>query len=88
MDLVLPEGDVGVGVGLGKIGLGEPELLLYDLGVETGDGISLGRRFFKRRRGLFGGVVRLKHGWSLSAIHSGCGTRLSRAFSSMCGTST
>lgn len=87
LDLRLDEGDVGVEVGLAEIGLVEPELLLYDIG-ETGVGQSRGRRFFKRRRGLFGGVVRLKVGWYLSAIHSGCGTRLSGAFCSTRGTST
>lgn len=61
LDLTLNDGDVGAGVELEEIGLAGPELLLYDIG-ETGDGQSLGRRFFKRRRGLFGGVVRLKVG--------------------------
>jgi hypothetical protein len=70
LDLRLREGDGRVEVGLAETGLVEPELLLYDTG-ETGLGQSLGRRFFKRRRGLFGGVVRLKVGWYLSAIHSG-----------------
>lgn len=87
LDLRLREGDSRVEVGLAEIGLVEPELLLYDIG-ETGVEQSLGRRFFKRRRGLFGGVVRLKVGWYLSAIQSGCGMRLSGTFCSTRGTST
>ena len=64
-DLRLPEGDVGL---LGETGLVESELLLC-----VGDERPLGRRFFKRRRGLLGGVARSNTGWSLSAIHNGCG---------------
>jgi hypothetical protein len=89
LDLRLREGDVGVELGLAETGLVGPELLLHDIG-ETGVGQSPGRRFFKRRRGLFGGVgvARLNVGWYLSAIHSGCGIRLSSAFFSTRGTST
>lgn len=87
LDLRLREGDVGAEEVLVEIGLVEPELLLYEIG-ETGVGHSLGRRFFRRRRGLFGGVARLKVGWYVSAIHSGCGTRLPGIFCSTRGTST
>lgn len=91
LDLRLREGDDGVELGLAETGLVGPEPLLHDIG-ETGVNQSPGRRFFKRRRGLFGGVgqgvARLNVGWYLSAIHSGCGIRLSWAFFSTRGTST
>lgn len=69
LDRRLPEGDIGLLVEVGETGLVGPEPLLLCVGDEK----PLGRRFFNRRRGVLGGVVRSNAGWSLSAIHSGCG---------------